>query len=308
MATNSLWAQLNAGDMIASCGPEIAEVLNQVDLLVAKKRDEWDEQLREAVKRAEQEQKHIHQEKIHHLRGDLIKLKEAYIKLEHHHAKRPEKYKKLADERRVRLERVEAELAAERARKAKVDDENDSLRRRLAVAQADKELEVIKNIHLAKESEESAIVRNENDNLKDELNRLRNKYEELKRNSQRMSDDMKHEREGIIDSLVRLRTLESQQAEMIDSPRSLESSSHHKGPPLSPRSQQSQLLVLPLPVLDLNGTNSSTSSTENKENEIRVDIKIDKSGDESRDDALIAQMHRRIADRIGQFNAYVANL
>ena len=61
MATNSLWAQLNAGDMIASCGPEIAEVLNQVDLLVAKKRDEWDEQLREAVKRAEQEQKHIHQ-------------------------------------------------------------------------------------------------------------------------------------------------------------------------------------------------------------------------------------------------------
>ena len=58
---NSLWAQLNAGDMIAACGPEIAEVLNQVDLLVAKKRDEWDEQLKEAVKRAELEQKQLHQ-------------------------------------------------------------------------------------------------------------------------------------------------------------------------------------------------------------------------------------------------------
>ena len=79
---------------------------------------------------------------------------------------------------------------------------------------------VIKNIHLAKEAEEAAIARNENENLKDELNRLRNKYDELKRTSQRMSNDMKHEREGIIDSLVRLRTLESQQAELIDSPRS----------------------------------------------------------------------------------------
>ena len=167
---NGLWAQLNAGDMIASCGPEIAEVLNQVDLLVAKKRDEWDEQLKEAVKRAELEQKRVHQvfmnifyfsetfrifrnyfefmrnyffkEKIHHLRGDLVKLKEAYIKLEHHHSKRPEKYKKLADERRQRLERVEAELATERAKNGKISDENESLKRRLAVAQADKELEV----------------------------------------------------------------------------------------------------------------------------------------------------------------------
>ena len=73
---------------------------------------------------------------------------------------------------------------------------------------ADKEVEVIKNIHLKKEADEVAIVRNENDNLKEEIIRLRNKYDEVKRHAAKMSDDMKSEREGIIDSLVRLRTLD----------------------------------------------------------------------------------------------------
>ena len=45
-----------------------------------------------------------------------------------------------------------------------------------------------------------------------------------------------------------------------------------KGPPLSPRSQQN-LLVLPLPVLDLNKTNSSNES-DNKENEITANIQV----------------------------------
>ena len=75
------------------------------------------------------------QEKIHHLRADLIKLKEAYIKLEHHHSKRPEKYKKLADERKVRLERLESELASVRLQNQKLNDENGDLRKRLTVAQ-----------------------------------------------------------------------------------------------------------------------------------------------------------------------------
>ena len=33
MSSNGLWAQLGAAEMIQSCGPEIAEVLTQVDLL-----------------------------------------------------------------------------------------------------------------------------------------------------------------------------------------------------------------------------------------------------------------------------------
>ena len=33
MSNNGLWAQLGAAEMIQSCGPEIAEVLTQVDLL-----------------------------------------------------------------------------------------------------------------------------------------------------------------------------------------------------------------------------------------------------------------------------------
>ena len=67
---------------------------------------------------------------------------------------------------------------------------------------------MIKNIHLKKEADEVAIVRNENDNLKEEIIRLRDKYDEVKRHAAKMSDDMKSEREGIIDSLVRLRTLD----------------------------------------------------------------------------------------------------
>ena len=54
-------AQLGAAEMIQSCGPEIAEVLNQVDLLVAKKREEWDQELTNAVRREANEQKRIHQ-------------------------------------------------------------------------------------------------------------------------------------------------------------------------------------------------------------------------------------------------------
>ena len=84
---------------------------------------------------------------------------------------------------------------------------------------ADKEVEVIKGIHLQKEADEVAIVRNENDNLREELERLRKKYESVKSHAAKMSGDMKVEREGIIDSLVRLRALESQQAEFqSDSP------------------------------------------------------------------------------------------
>ena len=161
----------------------------------------------------------VFQEKIHHLRADLIKLKEAYIKLEHHHSKRPEKYKKLAEERRVKLERVESELVSVKHHNQKLQEDNNDLRKRLTVAMADKEVEVIKCIHLQKEADEVAIVRNENENLREELERLRKKYESVKSHAAKMSDDMKVEREGIIDSLVRLRALESQQAEFqSDSP------------------------------------------------------------------------------------------
>ena len=63
MNNGGLWAQLGAAEMIQSCGPEIAEVLNQVDLLVAKKREEWDQELTNAVRREANEQKRIHQVK-----------------------------------------------------------------------------------------------------------------------------------------------------------------------------------------------------------------------------------------------------
>ena len=43
--SNGLWSQLGASDIVQSCGAELAEVLNQVDILIEKKRQEWETDL-----------------------------------------------------------------------------------------------------------------------------------------------------------------------------------------------------------------------------------------------------------------------
>ena len=47
--SDGLWNQLGASELIESCGPEIAEVLHQVDMMVEAKRSEWEAQYNKAV-------------------------------------------------------------------------------------------------------------------------------------------------------------------------------------------------------------------------------------------------------------------
>ena len=47
--SDGLWDQLGASPLIESCGPEIAEVLHQVDRMVEAKRSEWEAQYAKAV-------------------------------------------------------------------------------------------------------------------------------------------------------------------------------------------------------------------------------------------------------------------
>jgi len=46
-----LWSQLGAGELVQSCGPELAEVLHQVDLMIEVKRKEWEEEYKKAGNR-----------------------------------------------------------------------------------------------------------------------------------------------------------------------------------------------------------------------------------------------------------------
>ena len=48
-----LWSQLGALDLVQSCGPELAEVLHQVDLMIEVKRKEWENEFQKAGKRTE---------------------------------------------------------------------------------------------------------------------------------------------------------------------------------------------------------------------------------------------------------------
>ena len=47
--SDGLWDQLGASLLIESCGPEIAEVLHQVDRMVEAKRSEWEAQYAKAL-------------------------------------------------------------------------------------------------------------------------------------------------------------------------------------------------------------------------------------------------------------------
>ena len=51
--SDGLWDQLGASPLIESCGPEIAEVLHQVDRMVEAKRSEWETQYAKAVQNVE---------------------------------------------------------------------------------------------------------------------------------------------------------------------------------------------------------------------------------------------------------------
>ena len=39
-----MWSQLGALDIVKSCGPELAEVLHQVDVMIEAKRKEWEDE------------------------------------------------------------------------------------------------------------------------------------------------------------------------------------------------------------------------------------------------------------------------
>ena len=122
--SNGLWSQLGATDIVQSCGAELAEVLTQVDLLIEKKRQEWDMDLRRAEETAKQaisrekdsnsrleDQQRRYEETISSLRVDLGKLKEAYLKLEKHSSGRPDKYKRILHEKKSKLELTERQFS-----------------------------------------------------------------------------------------------------------------------------------------------------------------------------------------------------
>ena len=133
-----LWSQLGASDIVTSCGPELAQVLHQVDIMIEAKRKEWQEEFNRADARAQQAAKNVihvppthyvndeffqeqlalikmkeqqieYENRIRQLRIDLGALKEAYLKLEKNHVGKPDKLKRVLLEKNRQINSFQQE-------------------------------------------------------------------------------------------------------------------------------------------------------------------------------------------------------
>jgi len=318
--SNGLWSQLGASDIVQSCGAELAEVLNQVDILIEKKRQEWETDLikaeksardasqreREAQKRLK-EQQTLYEERISSLRIDLGKLKEAYLKLEKHNSK--DKYKKMLIDKKSKLELTSRELENYKVQNGALHTENAQLQVQIKNLQMEKDSDKLKLVMAQKEVTNLSSVRDENEMLQSDLDKMKKKYSELKKVAGRMSSEMKTEREAFIDSISKV-------------------SSSATASPRTESTKSSSVYVLPLPVLDTSfGTSQSNPLDEehleeNKENQPLAHIKMSSrentpisAGSSSNmahykeeDDKLANELHSKIAAHITDFNQYLSTI
>jgi DNA repair exonuclease SbcCD ATPase subunit len=217
--SNGLWSELGASDIVQSCGAELAEVLTQVDLLIEKKREEWDIDLKRAEqtanaalqrenesKRRLQEQQNKYELTISSLRVDLGQLKEAYLKLEKHKQNKPEKYKKIIIEKKSKLELTERELKNYKQHNEALQTENAQLKIQIKNSKLEKDSDRLKLIMAQKEIEQLSDVKDENEMLNFEIEKIKRKYCEVKKMAGKMSQEMKNERNAFIDSVSKIQS------------------------------------------------------------------------------------------------------
>lgn len=305
--SNGLWSQLGATDIVQSCGAELAEVLTQVDLLIEKKRQEWDMDLRRAEETAKQaisrekdsnsrleDQQRRYEETISSLRVDLGKLKEAYLKLEKHSSGRPDKYKRILHEKKSKLELTERELKNYKQHNEALQTENAQLKIQIKNLTLEKDSDRLKLIMAQKEIDQMCDVKDENEILYHDLEKLKRKYTEVKKMAGKMSIDMKNERTAFVDSVQKIQSTPSD----------------------SPRSQTSNVVVLPLPLLNLD-----ESILEDKENMPEPNFAIinqssplstprsTNSAKYREEDAeIINKLNSNIASYIQEFTEYVDSI
>ena len=159
-----LWSQLGASDIVTSCGPELAQVLHQVDIMIEAKRKEWQEEFNRADARAQQAAKNVihvppthyvndeffqeqlalikmkeqqieYENRIRQLRIDLGALKEAYLKLEKNHVGKPDKLKRVLLEKNRQINSFQQETKSSKTiktalKRKKSASENNSRKRK----------------------------------------------------------------------------------------------------------------------------------------------------------------------------------
>jgi len=312
--SNGLWSQLGASDIVQSCGAELAEVLNQVDILIEKKRQEWETDLIKAEKSARdasqrerdaqkrlKEQQSLYEERISSLRIDLGKLKEAYLKLEKHNSK--DKYKRMLIEKKSKLELTERELENYKVQNGALHTENAQLQVQIKNLQMEKDSDKLKLVMAQKEVTNLSSVRDENEMLQSDLEKIKKKYTELKKVAGRMSSEMKTEREAFIDSISKV-------------------SSSTTASPRTESTKSSSVYVLPLPVLDTSFGTTESLEDENKENNqplanikmMNTPMSVGSSSSSNmaqykeEDEKLANELHSKIAAHISDFNQYLSTI
>lgn len=189
-----LWSQLGASDIVTSCGPELAQVLHQVDIMIEAKRKEWQEEFNRADARAQQaakneqlalikmkEQQIEYENRIRQLRIDLGALKEAYLKLEKNHVGKPDKLKRVLLEKNRQINSFQQENEKLKNDQDSFEKEKERVGKQLEEEKKKLDEEKLRNIMLQRDVSKLSTVKVENEFLTLELEKLKLKYSNLKK-------------------------------------------------------------------------------------------------------------------------------
>ncbi|CBY20558.1 unnamed protein product [Oikopleura dioica] len=308
--SDGLWDQLGASPLIESCGPEIAEVLHQVDRMVEAKRSEWEAQYAKAVQNEQaakikiQNQQLEYENRIKQLRVDMGALKDAYMKLEKHHNSRPDKYRRIVHAKNKEI----ADLHGKNDRLLEeitvLKDDKQRLKEQLKKNEEKFTEERTKNIILEGEIIKNKEMSIERDIVNENMRKLKVKYENLKRALKDIEKENTPPREEA--PIATITTTVPKLKLPLPNESSVTPATSEAGTPRSTASNSS-VYVVPIPVFDIdeNEVNSELPAysprAESRLNQITRKY-------QSEDDEFDAIFNAKIDGHIAEFTDFVNSI